>query len=394
MLIDRRTALLSGLSGAAALSFPRSALAADAGGRILVVFLLRGGLDGLAAVAPVGDPTYVTARRGLAQPAGMGRRLDSTFELHPKLTTFADLYAARELLVLHAIGSPYQNRSHFDAQNVLDTGASAPFARPTGWINAALDALPARAAAGRKELGLALSPQAPLALRGDAPVASWSPTPIPGADADTIARLMDLYGRTEPRLASALAAAQAANAVAAEAGADVRGRGAPALAKTAAGFLTRRNGPVAAMIEVTGWDTHVGHTQPNGPLARALGELDAAMAALRSGLGPAWANTLVVVMTEFGRTVAMNGSGGTDHGVGMAGFLAGGAVAGGRVLADWPGLGPSALLDGRDLRPTRDLRGVLKGALGDHFGISRAALEAEIFPDSATVPPVSGLLRT
>ncbi|NDC58596.1 MAG: DUF1501 domain-containing protein, partial [Alphaproteobacteria bacterium] len=165
------------------------------------------------------------------------------------------------------------------------------------------------------------------------------------------------------------------------------------LVKAAAGFLTQPAGPVAAVIEMSGWDTHIGQTQEVGPLARALTELDAAVLALKADLGPAWRETLVVIVTEFGRTVAMNGSGGTDHGTGMAAFLSGGAIAGGRVLADWPGLAPAALLDGRDLRPTMDVRALLKGAMGDHLGITRAALDAAVFPDSAAARPVSGLIR-
>jgi uncharacterized protein (DUF1501 family) len=394
MLPSRRDALLAGFAGAAALSFPRPGFAAEAGGRKLVVFILRGGMDGLAAVAPVGDPAYASARRGLVQARGSGAALDGTFALHPKLAGLAGLYASGELIVAHAVGTPYRDRSHFDAQNVLETGAAAPFVRQTGWVNAALGALPARATQGRKEIGLALAAQEPLILRGATPVATWSPSGTPDADADTVARLMDLYRHTDPQLAAALTSAQAANAVAAQAGGmNAKGRGVAPLVKAAAGFLLQPTGPVAAVIEMSGWDTHIGQIQEAGPLARALTELDAAVLTLKADLGPAWRETLVVIVTEFGRTVAMNGSGGTDHGTGMAAFLSGGAIAGGRVLADWPGLAPTALLDGRDLRPTMDVRAVLKGALSEHLGIARSALDAQVFPDSAAVRPLAGLIR-
>ena len=395
MPITRRHALFTLSAGIGALSVPHGALAAQAGGKKLVVFILRGGMDGLSAVAPVGDPTYAGARKALALTPQAALKLDGLFALHPRLATLHGLYGAGELLPLHAVGTPYRERSHFDAQNVLETGAATPFGRATGWLNAALGALPQGAAGARAELGLALAAQEPLVLRGAAPVATWSPSPTPDADADTVARLLDLYRRTDRQFATALEGAQSANAVAMQAGgmAGERARGVTPLVKAAAGFLKQPSGPVAAVIEMSGWDTHIGQVQDLGPLSRALGELDSAVGALKIELGPTWRDTLVVIVTEFGRTVAPNGSGGTDHGTGMAAFLAGGAVAGGRVIADWPGLGANALLDGRDLRPTMDLRGVLKGALADHFGISEAALERAAFPDSVNAKPVRGLIR-
>lgn len=395
MQINRRTALAAGL---ATLAIPSAAFGVGAGKRLVVV-ILRGGMDGLGAVPPVGDPAYASARRDIALQKANVLPLDATFALHPRLTALHQLYAARELLVVHAAATPYRERSHFDAQNMLESGGTRPYARDSGWLNAALGALPADAAAGRRELGLALAQQAPLVLRGPAAVATWSPSPLPDADADTVGRLMDLYRRRDPALAQALDSAIAANAIAMDAGGGMGmggrqgARAVAPLAKAAAGFLKRPDGPAAAVLEVGGWDTHANQGAEAGLLANGLAALDAGLAALKAELGPTWRDTLVVVMTEFGRTVAPNGNRGTDHGQASALFITGGAAAGGRVLADWPGLAPAQLYEGRDLRPTIDVRAVLKGVLADHMGVARRTLDAAVFPDSGAIAPAQGIVR-
>ncbi len=396
MTITRRTSFIApaALLAGAALSFPRAAFAANSNNRFVFV-ILRGGLDGLSAAPPIGDTNYERARKGLALEAPL--KLDTTFALHPNLKNLHAMAQAKELTLIHAVATPYRERSHFDAQNVLETGAGSPFARTYGWLNAALKSLPAQ---NRKELGLALSGQAPLVLRGDAAVATWSPSILPSADGDTVARLMALYRKTDAQLANALQAAAATNGVAAESGAmnAMSGaRGQPqqqvaVLARAAAGFLKQPDGPVAAVIEIGGWDTHTGQGLAQGALARNLTALDEGMAALKKDLGPLWANTAVVIATEFGRTVAMNGGGGTDHGTAAAAFLLGGAVKG-RVIADWPGLSTAQLYEARDLKPTTDIRAVLKGVLRDHLGVAQAALNNTVFPGSAAVKPMDGLLR-
>lgn len=187
-----------------------------------------------------------------------------------------------------------------------------------------------------------------------------------------------------------------ANAIAMDAGAgDMRAgpRTITPIAQTAARFLKNDNGPIATVLDMGGWDTHANQGLEQGPLARALTALDDGLDAFKSEMGPAWANTVVIIATEFGRTAAPNGANGTDHGTGAAAFLAGGAVRGGRVLADWPGLTPGSLHEGRDLRPTTDLRAVFKGVLADHLNVSNAALERDAFPDSASVRAAQGLLR-
>lgn len=370
----RRHALA--LLGAAALA-PRLALAGgsndDAQSSRLVVVLLRGALDGLAAVPAVGDPAWAALR---AETATGALPLDTMFALHPALPTLQRWYAERQLLVLHAIASPYRERSHFDAQQLLESGGERPFALATGWLGRALQA------AGQP--AVALSPALPVALRGAEQASTWTPTRGPAAGAereDLLARIGRLYeGDAALQGAWGRALAQqgmnqaAAGMMAPGANA---GNGFAALARQAGQFLAAERGPRVAWLESGGWDTH---TQQAGRLQRQLAGLDEGLAALREGLGAQWAHSTVLVMTEFGRTAVLNGSGGTDHGTGGVALLAGGAVAGGRVLADWPGLAPAQLLDGRDLRPTRDIRPVLAALAQRQFGLSGAQLTGSVLP--------------
>lgn len=162
--------------------------------------------------------------------------------------------------------------------------------------------------------------------------------------------------------------------------------------RAAAGFLSRDDGPQIAMFDATGWDTHANEGGAQGQLAARLGALDAGLRTLKKQLGPVWKDTAVLIATEFGRTAATNGTRGTDHGTGAAAFLLGGAVHGGRVIADWPGLSAQALYQGRDLKPTLDIRSVLKGVLGEHMRVSRAALDSSVFPESAAARALGGLV--
>jgi uncharacterized protein (DUF1501 family) len=400
MGLSRRNLLVAaGAIGAANLSFPGGAFAqAGASDARFVLWILRGALDGLAAVPAIGDPSYAAARGELAlarSGPGAAFALDGIFGLHPSLAQLAARYGAGELLCVHAVATSYRERSHFDAQNLLENGQSRPFARDTGWLNAALGVLPASSV--RRELGMALATQAPLCLRGAAAVATWSGSRLPDPNADTLARLMGLYEARDAALAQALSSAQATNQMAAEVGVDGseagRNRSMVPVARAAGAFLAAPDGPIAAVIEAGGWDTHSAQGAAQGQLARNLADLDAGLEALRIALGPSWRRTVVVVVTEFGRTVAPNGGGGTDHGMGAAMLLVGGVVAGGRVLADWPGLARANLHDGRELRPTLAANAVLKGVLRDHLGVAHGALDRVVFPDDAGLRPIDGLIR-
>ena len=393
-MLNRRH-LLAGAAAGAALSIPVFAFGqAQATDKRLLVMILRGGMDGLGAVPATGDPAYAGARGRLAAQRSDTLALDGTFALHANLSKMHALYRAGELLPIHACATGYRERSHFDAQNVLETGADHPFARSEGWLNKALGALPR----SRPEMGMALSAQAPLILRGPTAVSTWSPSALPDVDRDTMERMLTLYEARDPALAHALESAISANAVAMDSGVGDMNRAGPRsitpLVQIAARFLKADDGPIAAVMDVQGWDTHANQSLEQGALARNLTALDNGLDAFKQEMGAAWANTVVVIATEFGRTVAANGAMGTDHGTGGAAFLAGGAVHGGRVLADWPGLSRNALYEGRDLRPTTDLRSVFKGVLADHLRIPTATLERDAFPDSAGARAAAGLLRS
>ncbi len=163
-------------------------------------------------------------------------------------------------------------------------------------------------------------------------------------------------------------------------------------ARGVAKLMAADDGPRISALAFDGWDTHANEGGPVGRLAQLLGGLDSAFAEFEQGLGARWSNTAVVVITEFGRTARINGTEGTDHGTGTVALLAGGAIAGGRVIADWPGLKDANLQDGRDLKPTMDLRAVLKGVMKDHLGLSDRVLANAVFPDSGAIKPMQGLV--
>jgi uncharacterized protein (DUF1501 family) len=390
---------------------PKLARAEGRDPRMLTI-ILRGALDGLAAVAPVGDPDWVKLRGDKAlvldgkTPA---LPLDSFFALNPAMPNLLRLYKAEQAAIVHASATPYRERSHFDGQDVLESGLPNPGRSDTGWLNRALGGLEPDARVSRKDgRAFALGPVTPLVVRGPTPVMSWTPQRIQPASEDTMARLIDLYHHTDAELARAiqgrkdlvtLASAGDATTMAPTEGrampqgfpAQVRAYFAEA-AGTAAKFLARADGPRIGALAFNGWDTHVDEGADSGRLATLLGALDGAIAAVEKNMGEAWRETVVAVVTEFGRTARINGTNGTDHGTGTIALLAGGALKGGRVIADWPGLKNADLHEGRDLAATTDLRAVLKGLLKDHLRVTDQALATSVFPGSADVKAMAGLV--
>jgi uncharacterized protein (DUF1501 family) len=364
----------------------------------LVVVILRGALDGLAAVPPHADPHYAELHRELAiaapGAADGALELDGTFGLHPSFAFLHERYVAGELLVFQAVASPYRDRSHFDGQNVLENGLTKPLGSADGWLNRALAALP-RGAGHAGERAVALSQNVPLILRGGAPVISKSPQMTPDVDEELLSRLADLYSQDDwfsARLSEGVQTEKLSDegmAARPSAATDKIG----GVTRMAAALMRSEGGPEVAVIEASGWDTHANQGGAKGTLAQRLAGLDRALRTLADELGPLWPQTAVLVVTEFGRTAAMNGTRGTDHGTGGCAFLAGGAVRGGRVVADWPGLARTALLDNRDLRPTLDLRSVFKAVLDEHMHVDARALATRIFPDSSGARPLKGLIR-
>ncbi len=396
-LVSRRGALL-GLGAAISLGRASLAMAAAPGERRLVVVILRGALDGLAAVIPYGDAA-LAGQRGSLLPPGPGQAggmldLGGFFALHPVLVGMHGLYRAGELLPVHAVAGHVRTRSHFEAQDLMESGADQRMT--SGWLNRAVLRM-ARGADTAMPISIGIS--TPLLLRGPAAVGAYAPQSFAQPQPDLYARLVAMHGAdpvTGPALRQGLAergftASQLREAMAGHQPDAPGGNryGFATLAGTAGRLMAAANGPRIAAMELGGWDTHAGQA---GRLTAPLRQLDDGLVALRDGLGEAWGRTAVLVMTEFGRTVHVNGTGGTDHGTGTVAFLAGGAVAGGRVRADWPGLSDGKLFENRDLQPSLDLRALAKGLLAAHLGLDQAGLLAA-FPGSEGVAPATGLVR-
>jgi uncharacterized protein (DUF1501 family) len=400
MIFTRRTTLL-GLSALVTMNASRVKFAfADAPTeQRLVVVLLRGALDGMSAVVPYGD-AHLAALRPALIPGGPGVAggmfdLGGFFGLNPSLPGVYKMYQAGEALPVHAVAGPYRTRSHFEAQDLLQLGTETT-GITSGWLNRTLAELPTRQ--GRTLTGLSVGIGTPLLLQGKVRVGAYAPEHFATPSPDLYARI-EALNAGDPVTGPAIAAALQGNAfdarilsddAAAAPGDAGRGKGAfVALAGHAGALLAAPGGPRIAAFQLEGWDTHGNQV---GGLKAALGGLDAGLVALKTSLGPAWKNTMVLVMTEFGRTAAMNGTNGTDHGTATAALVLGGNVNGGRVAGTWPGLAQSQLFENRDLAPTTDIRAVAKGALAAHLGLGEAAL-ARVFPGSGGVGTMGGMVR-
>jgi uncharacterized protein (DUF1501 family) len=384
LTLDRRTLLVrGGLTTLAMGLAPRMAFAAAPTDRRFVFIIQRGAADGLHILAPVGDPAFAGVRGQFVPDFAEAPKLDPLFALHPALVQSAALYRAGEAVFAHAVASPYRDRSHFDGQNVLETGGAGAYRLKDGWMNRMLGLLPTGDAKA-----IAVAATVPMALRGAREVASYAPSSLPDASDDLLQRVAMLY-QGDAQLHALWSEALSTRTLTGDLAQD-NGRNAAATGALAARLLAPANGARIATIETGGWDTHTGQ---RGRLAAQLKGLDAMVAALKTGLGPAWADTAVLVATEFGRTVAINGTGGTDHGTASAAMLFGGGVKGGRVIADWPGLGQGALYEGRDLKPTMSLDALIAGAVASHFALDPKRVQAALFPETGGGVPVPGLMR-
>jgi uncharacterized protein (DUF1501 family) len=431
---SRRQALIAALGLGISVEFlGRKAFAAADGAmeaRKLVVVICRGGMDGLSVAPPVGDPNYAALRGAIAIPGfgqpGGALKLDDTFGLHPALASVHRLALRGEARIAPAVASPDRARSHFEAQDVLENGATAAYGTDSGWLNRALAAM-----GPGKVKAISVGATAPLILRGGVEAASWSPGPGAGRDTRLPGILQDLYAH-DPQLGRALASGLATEAMAKVAGADAKAalsqadamagpasmgdasmtsndqmnaggaalrpvlrQGLPAarqLGATLAGFMIQPGGPQVAAVSIDGFDTHANQGASQGQLATRLAYLDAALDGLADGMGPAWKDTAVVVVTEFGRTARINGTAGTDHGTASTALLLGGGLKQSGIVGDWPTLAEGKLFEDRDTAPTVDMRGLFKGLLVEQYGVDRRALDTSIFPDSAAVAPASGLL--
>jgi uncharacterized protein (DUF1501 family) len=433
--LNRRAALLaaSGL-GLSVTFLGRQVFAASEGAmarRKLVVFVCRGAMDGLSVSPPIGDTDYASLRGDIAIP-GFGQpngalKLDETFGLHPKLATVHALALKGQARIAPAVATPDRARSHFEAQDVLETGVPETDNTGSGWLNRAMEAL----SATRKVDAMSVGAQAPLILRGRLQAASWSPGGYKDRDARLPTILTDLYAG-DPLLSAALAsgleteamariatAAPAADPItsalilanppamssdaAMQAGtaspqASVAQYGEQAIdaarkiGVTLAKFMTEPNGPQIAAVSLDGFDTHANQGAADGQLANRLRGLDAVLDGLSTGLGPEWNNTVVVVATEFGRTARVNGTKGTDHGTASTALVLGGGLKRGGLIGDWPSLQQAKLFENRDTAPTMDMRALFKGVLAEQLGVDRRALDTTVFPNSAAIAPAVGIV--
>lgn len=390
--LTRRASLL-GLATIAAAGRARLALASAPTEQRFVVVLLRGALDGMAAVVPYGDANLARLRAPLIPAKDALLDLGGFFAFHSALTNLHRLYRKGDVLPVHAIAGPYRTRSHFEAQDLLQTGVDQA-GITSGWLNRLIAELPAGGVAGR---GLAIGMGMPLLLRGAARVGSYAPAGFAKPSPDLYAHIAAL-NRPDPVFGPAIVEglrsahfdhATLDNATMDESGSVPHGYGFPVLARATGALLAAKGGPRIAAFQLEGWDTHGNQV---ALLHEPLADLDAGIAALRISLGPAWQTTTILIITEFGRTARINGTQGTDHGTATVAFLAGGLVAGGRVRATWPGLADRQLFQNRDLAPTADIRSLAKGVIAAQFGLDAAAL-ARVFPNSADAAPMTGLLR-
>ncbi|WP_445191836.1 DUF1501 domain-containing protein [Sphingomonas sp. Tas61C01] len=380
-MIDRRRFLAQAALGAGAVFVaPNMALATVPTERRFVFIIQRGAADGLDILRPTGDPAFAALRGGLIDDAA-GTKLDAMFMLHPALAEVGTMYGQGQALFVHAVASPYRDRSHFDGQNVLETGGAQPYAVRDGWLNRLVTMLPRSG-----DEAIAIASTVPTALRGSVQVASYAPSALPHAADDLMTRVTALYD-ADPQLHPVWGAALETKG---EVTNTTAGQDPASLGRLTASFLTKPNGPRIAMLETLGWDTH---NAQKGRLAIQLKNLDAMLAAMRDGLGSAWANTTVLVATEFGRTVAVNGTGGTDHGTGAVAMLVGGAVKGGRVVSDWPGLAPAKLYQARDLRPTSALDALIAGTAAESLSLDPERVRRELFAQATRERPITGLIK-
>lgn len=384
--LDRRSLLAGSLMlGAGSLALPRLAFAKGAGSRNLLFVMLRGAADGMAMLAPVGDPGLAALRGASLADYEGAPRLGSFFAVHPALAEVAAAAQSGEALFVHAAATSYRERSHFDGQNLLETGGTAPYVTKDGWLNRLATLLNEGAPAPLRALAIAQA--VPLALRGDAPVSNYAPSALPAASEDLLARVSQLYA-TDNELGPLWERALETKAMAQDDGLKNL-RDASAAGELAASLMRDAGGARIGMIELGGWDTHANQ---RFAFARSARGLDALLGAYKSGMGAAWTDTLVVVATEFGRTARLNGTGGSDHGTASAALVMGGSVRGGRVIADWPGLAERQLFEGRDLAPTTSLENLLAGAAAEHMRLDPELAMARLFPGRGA-KPLAGIVR-
>ncbi|EDK30579.1 hypothetical protein VSWAT3_24889 [Vibrionales bacterium SWAT-3] len=385
--INRRQFL--GMAAAVGMSamLPFPSFAKTRSENIFVWISLRGAMDGLNVVVPHADPDYAALRPNIGLKPDQLLKLDSFFGLHPSLKNCRQWYESKELSFVHACSTAYRERSHFDGQKILENGTTDPYNKE-GWLNRLLSL------SSEKYDGIAIDSGLPLIMQGKSTVASWYPNRLKTRDKQT--ELLEELFQSDQMLSANFESVMKIDELVGDQGI---GKQFKSLMSKTGDILSAENGPNIAALELGGWDTHANQGSVNGRLSNQLKTLDSGLAALKGSLGSRWNNTVIIAASEFGRTAKENGTKGTDHGTGNVMFVAGGAMAnkasnipssgssGGQVIASWPGLSQENLYQGRDLKPTTDIRGVIKGVLGEHLSINTKQLNT-IFPHSEMVKPL------
>lgn len=335
-----------------------------------IFILQRGAADGLNTIIPYADPAYKNIRKEIAIEDGI--KLDGMFAIHPALKNIHALYLQKQAKFVHAVASPYRERSHFDGQNILEGGYNRAYEYDSGWLNRFISLIPQKTSEP-----IAFMQTIPLAMRGPNPVTSYMPSNIPDANQDLMMRVANLY-ENDKKLYDLWLKAEATK----DMGQALSGQGAERAGKMVASFLVKADGPRIAMLESQGWDTHSGQ---NNRLNNNLKDIDNAIGAIKTGLGDVWNNTVIIIATEFGRTAHVNGTNGTDHGTASCAMILGGKVMGGNIEADWPGLSQSSLYEGRDLKPTKNLFSLIAQTLGASYNLDPKLVAKTIFPSVSGV---------
>ncbi|PMG98364.1 DUF1501 domain-containing protein [Vibrio lentus] len=344
---------------------------------IFIWISLRGAMDGLNVVVPHADPDYADLRPNIGLKPNQLLKLDSFFGLHPSLKSCHQWFESKELSFVHACSTAYRERSHFDGQKILENGTSDPF-NTEGWLNRLLTL------STEQYDGIAIDSGLPLIMQGESTVASWYPNRLKTRDKQT--ELLEELFQSDQMLSANFESVMKIDELVGDQGV---GKQFKSLMGKTGDILSADNGPNIAALELGGWDTHANQGNVNGRLSNQLKTLDVGLAALKASLGDRWKKTVIIAASEFGRTAKENGTKGTDHGTGNVMLVSGGALpslkgAGGKVIANWPGLSQSQLYEGRDLNPTTDMRSVIKGVLNQHLSIESKQLDT-IFPDSAAI---------
>ncbi len=371
MKITRRDFLKGTATSLFLAGFNFPVLASTSKKKNLIVIMLRGGMDGLCAVPVIGDKSFEKIRKGILIENPM--RLDSDFALHPKLRGFSECWHDNTGAIVHATSIPYTARSHFEGQNLMESGGRVPYQEKTGWLGRGMKL------ANLKGEGLALSLPMPLLLRGVPKNDNYYPSDGKLPREETLELLKSVYAdSSEEELLDMMNFIKKRKNEQMGTGASYDKRNNKNLAMRAGQLLSNPNGPRVAVFEVNGFDTHAAQGGINGTHTKCLVEMDTIIQNLKISR-KTYANSIILTVTEFGRTIKKNGGNGTEHGYGTAVFLAGGLVKKSQVHTDWPGLKRKELFDGRDLNATIDARSVYASAMSTVFDLDFKRIQKEVF---------------